>query len=242
MSFDLPCGVVLPVEDVDVRLDPEPHPFETRHAAAIAANWEEERAANPHLFNGTMVLFSELALRGCRLVGRCHPVRYATMLYWRRTKGVGGIGHAFAFPALVARDGALVAIRMGRHTANAGSVYFAAGSFEPMDFIGGQVDLDGNMAREVKEETGLDIAAAPREATDHMFSLGGSTVIFRRYFLDEDAATLARRIEAFVAAEPEPEIEGPVVIRSAADRPQGMTGHMGAIVRWHFGEGAGAAR
>ncbi|WP_315923717.1 NUDIX hydrolase [Mesorhizobium sp. SP-1A] len=241
MSFDLPRGMVLPVDKTDVRLDPAPHPFEARHAQAIAANWEEEVAANPALFNGTMVLLSSLGYDKRRLAGRCHPVRYATMLYWRKNKGEAGIEHSFAFPVLVSRDNALVAIRMGRHTANPGKIYFAAGSFEPMDFIDGQVDLHGNMAREVLEETGLDISSARRDAVDHIFSLDSSTVIFRRYFLDEDAETLARRIEAFVAKEAEPEIERPIVIRSGTVRPEGMIGHMNAIVRWHFENAASSA-
>ena len=53
-----------------------------------------------------------------------------------------------------------MAIRMAAHTVNAGRVYFAAGSFEPSDFRDGLVDADGNMVREVREETGLDIAGA----------------------------------------------------------------------------------
>ena len=234
MAFDIPRGVVVPVDAVDVRLDDQVHPFEAANWEAIAANWQAEHAANPALFNGTMVLLSELALKDRRLIGRCHPVQYATMLYWRRNKGAPGIEHSFAFPALVAADNALVAIRMGPHTANPGRIYFAAGSFEPHDFVDGKVDMAGNMAREVREETGLDISNARTDPHAHLFSVNHSSVIFRRYWLDEDAETLATRIEAFVASEPEPEIEGPVIIRSIEDAPDGMVAHMAEIVRWHF--------
>jgi 8-oxo-dGTP pyrophosphatase MutT (NUDIX family) len=234
VRFDIPRNVVAPVRSVDVRLDPAPHPFERLHAEAIGANWEQEHAANPALFNGTMVLLSELSLRGERLAGVCHPVRYATMLYWRKNRGAPDIEHTFAHPALVSRDNALVAIRMGKHTANAGRVYFAAGSFEPSDFVDGVVDLHGNMSREVREETGLDIANAKRDPIDHIHSANWATVIFRRYWLDEDAATIAGQINEFVAGELQPEIEGPVIIRDGEDRPEGMLPHMEAIVRWHF--------
>lgn len=234
-AFDVPRERVRAVSAIDVRLDPDPHPFETENARAIAENWRDECARKPALFDGTMVLLSRLRLAGNVLTGRCHAVRYATMLYWRRNTHDPGVEHSFAFPALVSRDNLLVAVRMGRHTANAGKVYFAAGSFEPTDFVDGQVDLHGNMTREVMEETGLDIRDAARDPTDHIFSTGGATVIFRRYWLDETAETLAERIAAFVASEAEPEIEGPVVIRAADDRPEGITPHMEAIVRWHFG-------
>lgn len=234
MSFRLPRGVVLPVHEIDVRLLDSPHPYEASHTDAIAANWQQEHAANPHLFNGTMVLLSSFELSDARLVGECHPVKYATMLHWRKHKGPNGVEHSFAFPALVSRDNALVAIRMGKHTANPGRIYFAAGSFEPSDFIDGQVDLHGNMSREVIEDTGLNINAAPHDPHCHIYSENYSTVIFRRYWLDEDADVLARRIEEFVASEEEPEIEGPVIIRKD-DMPEGMSPHMAAIVRWHFG-------
>ena len=138
---------------------------------------------------------------------------------------------------LVAADNALVAIRMGRHTVKPGAVYFAAGSFEPVDFPAGVADLHGNMVREVLEETGLDIGDAPRDPPITP-SRGRGTVIFRRYRLGIEADAAAERVADFVAAEAEPEISGPVVIRSADDLPVGILPHMEAIVRWHFGPGA----
>lgn len=233
-DFDLPRGVIAPIMSFDVRLVDEPHPFELANRDAIAANWAREIAANPALFNGTMVLLSQLIWRDGHLTGRCHAVNYATMLFWRRNKGVAGIEHFFAFPALVARDNALVAIRMGKHTANPGMIYFAAGSFEPDDFVDGRVDAIGNMTREVREETGLDISDVRTDAQFHLYSINHATVLFRRYWLDEEAAEIAGRIERFVVGEAEPEIEGPVVIRSASDDHDGMSVHMRAIVKWHF--------
>ena len=234
MSFSIPRDKILPVDNVDVRLDSGPHPFERDNAEAIAENWRREVSAKQALFDGTVVLLSELTWRDGALVGRCHAVRYSTFLYWRHNRTIAGAGHAFAHAVLVSSDNALVAIRMGDHTVNAGKVYFAAGSFEPEDFPGGQVDLHANMAREVREETGLDIDGVRRGVRHHAMSTDGGTVIFRRYFLDADAADIARRIEAFVATDAEPEISGPVIIRSADDLPEGLMPHMVELVRWHF--------
>ena len=50
-----------------------------------------------------------------------------------------------------ATAGGLVAICMGPRTANPDRVYFASGSFEREDFPGGRLDVDFNMAREVRE-------------------------------------------------------------------------------------------
>ncbi|RTL94991.1 MAG: hypothetical protein EKK31_30100 [Hyphomicrobiales bacterium] len=236
MSFDLPRNVILPVDAIDVRLDPGPHPFALSNAQAIAENWRQEMAANPALFDGTVVLLSELAYRDSRLVGRCHAVNYSTFMLWRKRRENSGAEHAYAHAMLVAGDNALVAIRMGPHTVNAGRVYFAAGSFEPVDFREGQVDVDFNMIREVGEETGLDLSAAERDQRYFALSTASGTVIFRRYRVAESADALARRIRAFVDAEAEPEIEGPVIIRDAADLPEGLMGHMKPLIEWHFSQ------
>ena len=232
--FNLPRGEVVPVSSIDVRLDPSPHAYEVANSEAIEANWQREVGANPALFDGRIVLLSEVSYDDGRLVGRCNPVRYATLLAWRREHAAGA-EHAYAHAALVSSDGALVAIRMGAHTANPGKVYFAAGSFEEEDFRDGLVDTDANMEREVWEETGLDITGARKEDGYHLFSRDGQTVIFRRYFLDEPADRIAERISAHVAAEEEPEIEGPVIIRAMDDLPEGIALHMRAIVEWYFG-------
>lgn len=237
MSFDLPRNVILAVDDIDVRLDPGPHPFARDNAEAIAENWQHEIAANPALFDGMVVLLSQLAYRDSRLVGRCHAVNYSTFMLWRKRRENSGAEHAYAHAMLVAGDNALVAIRMGPHTVNAGRVYFAAGSFEPIDFRDGLVDVDFNMIREVREETGLDLSGAERGKRWHAMSTNSGTVIFRRYHETASADEIARRISAFVAAETEPEIEGPVIIRHAADLPDGLSPHMKPLIEWHFANG-----
>ncbi|CAN7662264.1 hypothetical protein LJR234_005371 [Mesorhizobium amorphae] len=234
MSFDLPRNVILPVDAVDVRLDPGPHPFARDNERTIAENWQREIEANPALFDGTVVLLSALAYRDRRLVGRCHAVNYSTFMLWRKRRENSGAEHAYAHAMLVAGDNALVAIRMGPHTVNAGRVYFAAGSFEPIDFRDGLVDVDVNMMREVGEETGIDLSGAQRGQRYYALSSPSGTVIFRHYRVGEPADEIARRISAFVATEAEPEIEGPVIIRHAGDLPEGLMGYMKPLIEWHF--------
>jgi 8-oxo-dGTP pyrophosphatase MutT (NUDIX family) len=123
---------------------------------------------------------------------------------------------------------------MGSHTVSAGRVYFAAGSFEPSDFFDGIVDIDYNMIREVREETGLDLGRAARGQRCHVLATQGGTVIFRRYRMAEPAETIVALIEEHVSKETEPEISGPVVIRSADDLPDGLMPHMLPLVQWHF--------
>src|SRR5690606_13213850 len=109
LSFALPLGVILPVDEIDVRLDPAQHPFERGREEAIAENWRREVAAKPALFDGTVVLLSEFGYDAGKLFGRCHAVRYSTFLHWRKDR-VATAAHAFAHPMLVSSDNALVAI------------------------------------------------------------------------------------------------------------------------------------
>ena len=86
-----------------------------------------------------------------------------------------------------------------------------------MDFQSGVVDLHFNMAREVTEETGLDIAPAPRRRLSHYCAReNAGTAIFRRYFLHGSADSIAASDQATSwPREADPEIEGPVIIRHA---------------------------
>jgi 8-oxo-dGTP pyrophosphatase MutT (NUDIX family) len=233
VAFDLPRDVIISLSDVRVALDAAPHPFALANVAASAANWEREKALKPALYDGEIALLSELRLDGDRLVGRCHIVRYSTFLYWR-TRRDAGAGHAYTHAMLVSSDNALIAARMGDHTVNAGLVYFAAGSFEPVDFVGGIADLAGNMRREVLEETGIDLADVAHEPTWHAVAKDSGTVVFRRYFLDAPADEIAERIRTTIAAQDEPEISGAVVIRNQADRPERLTPQMHDLIDWHF--------
>lgn len=235
MRFDLPPDRILPVSAVSVRLDPEQHPFEAANAVAIEENWRRASARNPALFDGRVALLSGLGWRDGVLDGRCHLVRYATLLYWRDNGPTAYAGHIYTHAMLVSSDNALVAARMGPTTANAGLVYFAAGSFEVGDFPGGVADPEFNMRREVAEETGIELAGVPHEPHFHVMSKATGTVLFRRYFLGRTADELAADVHAHVAGQADPEIVGPVVIRHAADLPDRLAPQMPDLIAWHFG-------
>lgn len=234
-DFDVPPDTILPVDSCRLRLDPSPHPFEVLNGEAIAHNWRREKAANPALFDGMVVLLSRLAYKDGALTGVCNPARYSTFMLWRRRRPVAGTQHIYAQAVPVGAEGALLAVRMGKHTVNAGRVYFASGSFEPPhEFPDGFADIEGNMARELAEETGLDLSSGRPAGKLHMMWRDTGVVLFRRYVFKERVAALTERINAFVAADPEPEIEGPVIIADPQDIPTGLQDHMPPIVTWHF--------
>jgi len=233
-AFDLPRGVVVPVREIDLRMLPGDHPFTERNREAARANWQREIAAKPALFDGRITLFASMHIADGVLGGTFHMTDYSSFLHWRRMRGARHGEHAYAHAVIVARGGELLAARMGGHTANAGQVYFAAGSFEPEDIRGGRIDPEANMAREVAEETGLLLADMRPETGYHIYSVESGTVLMRRYYSDRTAEELAEAVRAHVAAQADPEIEGPVILSPGSGRSEDFADHMQAIVDWHF--------
>jgi 8-oxo-dGTP pyrophosphatase MutT (NUDIX family) len=232
----LPQGSVIAAARADLRLSADDHPYERVHADAIEANWMRESAANPALYDGRTVLFSRVALDGPVLVGRCHVVRFASLMHWRLAKRSDVAAHLFAMAVPVTRDGAVMAARMGPRTANAGQVYFAGGSLEAPDFVDGVADVDCNMLREVEEETGLDLSACAAEPMLRVLNSESGVVVMRRYRLAEDAAELDRRVRAFVAAERDPEITEPVFLWPGAAYEPAILPWVRQVAEWHFAD------
>ncbi|MEX0343901.1 MAG: hypothetical protein AB3N20_03190 [Rhizobiaceae bacterium] len=240
--FDIPRDRILQVKHIDVRLMDEPHPYELANLDAINANWAEEVARLPKLFDGEMILLAHATYRDGVVEGACHPIRFATFMHWRKNRAASHGHHVFANAVPVTSDGQLLAIRMGPDTANAGRVYFAAGSFERQDFVGGVADVDYNIHREVAEETGIDLATVKRDDSFYAYRSAAGLTLIRRYYLAEDAAASARRVQAFIDAEPEPEADRAVIIGGSEDVPDTAPAHMKPLVQWHFSSNVAATR
>lgn len=232
--FDIPRDKILPVKRIDVRLEDTAHPYELANRDAIDANWVEEVARLPKLFDGEMILLANAAYRDGIIEGACHPIRFATFMHWRKNRTASQGHHVFANAMPVTSDGQLLAIRMGPHTANAGRVYFAAGSFERLDFVDGVADVDFNICREVAEETGIDLTTVRRDDGFFAYHSAAGLALIRRYYLAEDASAMARRVQTFIDGELEPEADRAVIICGTADVPDTAPDHMKPLVQWHF--------
>lgn len=231
---------VFPLSGLDLRVVPGDHPLYLAEQEAIAENWARETAANPALFDGRMVFQRRLTLTDKGLAGEGHVIPFSAFMWWRKQSDRRGGIHLFAYPVLETSDGALVAIRMGAHTANPGQVYFAAGSLEPEDVVDGRCDLEANMRREVLEETGLDLKAA--RAGDRYFAsrIGRTVVVMRLFRFDLTADELTDRIHAHMLVAEDQEISGAVAIRSADHTAQPYNIAMLPVIDWYFGGERGA--
>ena len=227
-------GRFLRLSGTDLRLAPQPHPFEIAHSAAIAEDWVRTKVENPALFDGEVTLFAGLSINPHGvLTGRFHLVRFSTLLYWRKNPDETMGDHLFAHGVPVTGDGKLLAIRMRHDTANPGLVYFAAGSFDRDDITAeGRLDVAGNMAREIGEETGLDLGEGKADADCHLYRGDGFMVLYRLFHFARDAAALDAEVRRHVAGQGEPEIEGPVVIDPSGPRPLRLGRQMPPFLDW----------
>ncbi|AJC80041.1 NUDIX hydrolase domain-containing protein [Rhizobium etli bv. phaseoli str. IE4803] len=232
-----PEATVFPIAGVDLRVLPGTHPFVTTEEAAIRENWAKETAANPALFDGRLVFQQRLSFSQEGIAGEGYVTPFSAFMWWRRQPQRQGGLHIFAYPVLESSDGALVAIRMGAHTANPGQVYFAAGSLEPEDILDGRCDIEANMRREVHEETGLELADAV--AAEGLFaSRARRTVTLLRLFrFDMTADEMVKRIEAHMLVAEDKEIAGAVAIRSADPAAHPYNVSMLPVIDWYFGKG-----
>lgn len=226
--------VIFPVSRIDLRVTDAPHPYFSANRAQVAQNWAEEIAANPALFDGRMLLPRFVHIGDGAISGEAHIVSYSTFLLWRKTRPAASAIHLFGLPVILSADGAVIAIRMGGHTANPGRVYCAAGSLDPQDVRDGMCDLDGNMAREVLEETGLVLAEAVSVSGFHALHENGVVAVLRLYRFKETADTLIGRITAHIAGDSEPEIDEALAIRDAAPERHAYPPFMPPILDWVF--------
>lgn len=229
-----PEQTVFAVPAIDLAVLPGEHPVRLRNLDAIEANWDQEVAANPMLYDGRMVLQHRLSIGPEGIVGEAYVVPFSTFLWWRKQMGGAAGMHVFAYPVIASSDGALIAIRMGAHTANAGAVYFAAGSLDENDIIGGRCDVDRNMAREVSEETGLDLSEAASEGGYHAVCNGRTVTLLRLFRFARTAEELVADIERHMVDADDQEIAGAVIIRSADPAAQPYHGSMVPILNWFF--------
>lgn len=202
----------VPLTDLALQVLPGEHPFVAEHRETIARHWQAETEANPHLFNGSVALQRRVWLEDGVLSAEANMGPYAALLSWRRMGRPQGLTHLFAMALVISSDERLLAIRMAPHTANPGQIYCPAGSLDAGDVVDGQLDASGNMAREVAEETGLDLAMAEVDPGFHAAFQDNTVILTRRYRMPTHSSLLVDQVLAHMAVDQEKEIDAVMTI------------------------------
>ncbi|MCO6185734.1 NUDIX hydrolase [Rhizobium sp. L1K21] len=228
-----PQGVVVSISELQINLSDAPHPVAQHFPDEIEACWKGESKANPALYDGIVLLAGNVIYSHGRLNIDVHRTRFATLLWWRRNFYRTPYVHMFCMAVPMTVEGKLVAIKMAAHTANPGRIYCAAGTLDEGDLDGRTVDYDANMRRELKEETGLEIAGVHGLQALHE---NGRLVIFRAVELGLTVTEAEARIRMHMAVDHEKEIEGPVFVENGKSLPENFASFMGPIINWVLNE------
>lgn len=228
---------IAPVLSMSVTLEAGGWPEAEAHREEITAHFARRQAANPHLWNGDILLLRDHRLAGGRLEGRARRTDFASFLWWR-DRGWPDLGmvNVFALAALEGSDGAFLMGVMGAHTSAPGRIYFPGGTPDPSDLAAdGRLDFDASVWRELREETGLLAADVARDAGFIAVPDGPRLALLRRLVLREDAAAAAGRIRAFLAREAAPELSDVAVVRNVRDISSQMAPFVVAYMRHLWG-------
>jgi 8-oxo-dGTP pyrophosphatase MutT (NUDIX family) len=210
-STSLAASQVEEIATIDFRLEHKPWPFASERAREIDAHWEELVRRNPQHYNGRVLLMRDLsrvaAVSGCKLQGTCFVAEYKAFLAWRDFGCPdASIRNSFAMAALRSADGAFLLGEMGASTANAGRLYFPAGTPEPSDIVDGAIDLEANVLRELEEETGLTASEVALDPGWTVVFQGPRVACMKTMRSTRSASELMAQSAAFIAAEQQPEL------------------------------------
>lgn len=234
---------IVPLDRLDLRVDPAPWELAARSRAAIDAHFAQLQRGNPAIWNGRILLLASHQVEDRTLIGRYKETDFASMMWWRDNGYPDpDIRNAFAMGALRGADGGFILCRMADWTANAGRIYFAAGTPDLSDITpDGVVDLEGSVLRELNEETGLapsDIIVAP--SWTGVFN-GPRIALMRPLAARASSEEIAARINAFAALQERPEITEAVIVRGPDELTEAMPDFIRAYLRyvWEGGEQGG---
>lgn len=220
MSFRSADIEILPLNRVEIAIEPWSWPFAITRRGEIDRHFARIQRERPAVWNGRVLLLKHYAIDdGGVLRGACFETDFASLCAWRDWKLPDAcVYNIFAAAALRGSDGGYLVGEMAPSTANAGLLYFPCGTPEPGDVdAGGFLDLAGNLFRELREETGLDSGALDAEAGWTMVRDGGYIAVLKVLTAAENTQALRARIMNYIAREERPEFADIRILASPAD-------------------------
>jgi hypothetical protein len=219
------------VTTLDLKLEPRDWPFAQTRRGEIDANFALKQREKPTLWNGRVLLARDPHFEGGRFAASYFETDFASFLAWRDWGFPDhDVFNGFGMGALRCADGAFVMGEMGGHTANAGRIYFPAGTPDLDDIRGDTVDIAGSVVREVDEETGLTPKDYQLSPHWDCVVTGHSIAMMRILDSDLTGEAMRARIEANLARQKEPELSAIRLVRGPADFTAAMPRFVTAFV------------
>jgi 8-oxo-dGTP pyrophosphatase MutT (NUDIX family) len=206
-------------------------PFAQTRRLEIDAHFFEKQRERPKLWNGRVLIARNPVFSGQRFSAEYFETDFASFLAWRDWGFPDrDVFNGFGMGALRSADGAFVLGEMAQHTANAGRVYFPAGTPDPDDVRDGAIDIAGSVVREVLEETGLSEADYTAAAHWDCVVTGVSVAMIRVLNVDMPGEALRARIEAVLAGQHHSELSAVHLVRERADLTAAMPRFVTAFI------------
>jgi len=227
--------VIHRVSQLDLSFQPWRWPFAGQRRGDIDAHFARRQHEKPGLWNGRVLLGRDPDFSGERFRASYFETDFASLLAWRDWDFPEAAAfNGFGMGALRCADGAFVMGEMGQHTANAGRIYFPAGTPDLDDLRDGTVDIAGSVAREIEEETGL--TPADYSPADHWdcVVVGASIAMMRILNVGLAGEAVRARIEANLVAQRQPELAAIHLVRGTADLGPAMPRFITAFIEHQF--------
>ncbi|MBV9969105.1 MAG: NUDIX hydrolase [Xanthobacteraceae bacterium] len=224
------------IDRLELGVAPYAWPFARDNRGEIDEHFAALCRAKPGLWNGRVLLLKEAAIDDGVLRGAYFETGFADFLAWRDWGFPDrAVRNCFSMGALRGSDGGFLLGVMSAFTANAGRIYFPAGTPEPADIVDGTVDLLGSVLRELQEETGLDPSAFEVAPGWTAVDAGQRLALMKAVRADRPAAALREEVLRHLATEAQPELADMRIVRSPDDfdsaMPDFVTEYLSYV--WH---------
>lgn len=223
------------VDRLELAFAPKPWAFAIERRAEIDTYFAGLQREKPALWNGRVLLLHTQMMAEGVLRGGYLETDYASFSAWRHWScPPAGVHDCFGAAAVMSGDGAVLLGVMGAHTFNAGQIYFPCGTPDPDDIIDGKVDLEFSVQRELKEETGLDVAELTAEPGWTIVVDGALIVAIKALRSPLGAERLRARILEWLGQEHQPELSDIRIVRGPGDFDPMMQAFVRAFLehRW----------
>jgi 8-oxo-dGTP pyrophosphatase MutT (NUDIX family) len=219
------------VTRLDLKVGAFRWPFAEQRRAEIDAHFAGKQRDNSHIWNGRVLLARNPRFAGESFGADYFETDFASFLAWRDWGFPDrDVFNGFGMGALRSSDGAFVLGEMGPHTANAGRIYFPAGTPDLDDVRDGAVDIPGSVAREAEEETGLMPSDYCASGHWDCIDTGSLVAMIRILNVDMPGDALRARIEANLARQSSPELCAIHLVRALRDLTSAMPGFVTAFL------------
>jgi 8-oxo-dGTP pyrophosphatase MutT (NUDIX family) len=228
-------AVIHRVTTLDLNFQQRPWLFADQRRADIDAHFAKRQRDKPEIWNGRILLGRDADISGDCFRANYFETDFASLLAWRDWGFPDPeIFNGFGMGALRCADGAFVMGEMGQHTANAGQIYFPAGTPDLDDLRDGKVDMADSVTRELEEETGL--TPADYKAGDYWdcVVVGATIAMMRILQTDISGEAMRTRIEANLAAQDHPELSRIHLVRGVSDLTAAMPRFITAFIEAQF--------